>query len=183
MSRTAHPFAAPVLRLLGLVILLASLTGCASVRDSRANPFNWFGGGDPVIVRTDEVGPEPAVNPLIPERRASIFRNNSARAYSGTLVSQVTELQVERLPGASVIRATGIASSLGAFDVRLIPVESAQEETLRFELRARQAASTRGQGTEAARTVTVALSLSDQTLAAIRTIEVVSEQNQRSVRR
>jgi hypothetical protein len=173
---------------LGLVVTLGlSLAGCATVRDSRINPFNWFG-SETVITRAPdgaETGPAPETNPLIPERSsaASIFRDESPARYTGTLVSEVTELRVERAPGGAVIRASGVAASLGAFDVRLIPVETASPETLRFELRARQADSTRGRGTPAARSVTVAISLSDQSLAFVRTIEVAAAQNERSVRR
>lgn len=181
MFRHARRNAARGLRWGLLSVLTLALAGC----DSRANPMNWFGNNDAVIVRSEEAGPEPEANPLIPNSRSTILRSITSdgnQAYSGTLVAQVSDVQIERAPGISVVRVTGVARSLGAFDVRLIPVTPPDNTTLRLELRARQPSDTVGQGTETARRVTTAFSLTDQTLAFVRNIEVVSQQNTRSIR-
>ena len=172
---------ATLARLASVSVLLVSLAGCGAIRDSRANPFNWFG-GERSAPRT-QAQVDAAVNPLIPARRASIFRSEQDDAYRGTLVGTVTELSVERAPGGAVIRATGVAVALGAFDPRLVEVETETPDVLRYELRALQPGSNRGQGTETARSVTVAVGISDQALAPVRVIEVVGAQNERSLRR
>lgn len=197
MFRTAHlTTSRPLgraLRAAALGGLVLALSGCATIRDSRANPFNWFAGEAPALERaeTDADGAEsetagaaPAeVNPLIPQRRESIFRNDDAEVYRGTRVPEVTGLAVDAVPGGAVIRATGTAASLGAFDVRLTAVETGDPSLLRLELRALQPAATAGEGTARARTVTAALGLTDQALAQVRRIEVVARDNARSVRR
>ncbi|MEL6453077.1 MAG: hypothetical protein AAFQ19_17640, partial [Pseudomonadota bacterium] len=67
------------MRVLTVTLLTAALilSACAAVRDSRVNPFNWFGRGqsEPVVQTTAE-----EVNPLIPnrnERRFRIFGRNT----------------------------------------------------------------------------------------------------------
>lgn len=191
MSRAAHDRLFPRIRLLNtglLAITLLSLTACGTVRESRANPFNWFG-NDTIIVRTDALedgansGEVSEINPLIPQRRASIFRSDEEQTYGGALVSRVTDLNVDRVPGGAVIRATGVVSSLGAFDVRLVEVPTAEANVLRFEMRAYQPRESAGQGSDAARTVNVATSVTDQGLAGVRSIEVIARENQSVTRR
>ena len=85
-----------------LTVLILSgvvLSGCATVRDSRVNPFNWFGSSTPAPVNVD---PEAtgAANPLIPQRRASIIWGRE-REYAGRPVANIDELLIERRPGGA----------------------------------------------------------------------------------
>ena len=164
-----------------MILATVALTGCAAVNESRFNPFNWFGSSQP---DPDAVNPAGAtVNPLIPPRRASIFRDNQEEAYEGIPIADVTELLVERRPGGAIVRATGQANRVGPFDVRLTRSEQDSDETtLVLDLRALQSPGPRNTGPRA-RQVTVAVAFSDQDLRGIRTITVRGANSARSVRR
>ncbi|MCI5111527.1 MAG: hypothetical protein MRY75_13325 [Marivita sp.] len=162
-----------------LILATVTLTGCATISESRLNPFNWFGRSeaDPAAVAN------ATVNPLIPQRRASVFLDNRPEVFAGRPIAEVTELLVERRPGGAIIRATGEANRLGPFDVRLIQDEAASDEgTLVYDLKALQQPGPRNTNPRS-RQVTVGLWITDQDLAGIRTITVRGAENARSVRR
>lgn len=162
-----------------LILATVTLTGCATISESRLNPFNWFGRSeaDPAAVAN------ATVNPLIPERRASVFFDNRPEVFAGRPIADVTELLVERRPGGAIIRATGQADRLGPFDVRLIADEDASVDgTLVYDLKALQQPGPRSANPRA-RQVTVALWITDQDLAGVRTITVRGADTARSVRR
>lgn len=162
-----------------LIVAGVVLTGCGTVRESRMNPFNWFGQSEPVTVNTAATG---ADNPLIPKRRASIFRPDEER-YAGWPVETIDELLIERRPGGAIIRVTGIADRAGPFDVRIVEDEAASDaDTLVYDLRALQSAGPRNVGPRA-RMVTAALWLTDQELFGIREIRVQGAGNARVTRR
>ncbi len=164
-----------------LILATVTLTGCATVSESRFNPLNWFGSSQP-----DPSAMNPAdaeVNPLIPARRLSLFQNNQPEAFAGRPIAEITELLVERRPGGAIIRATGQASRVGPFDVRLITDETDDDPTtLVLDLKALQQAGPRNVG-PLARQVTVARWITDQELRAVRTITVRGANNARTVRR
>ncbi len=161
-----------------LMILTVSavlLSSCATVRDSRVNPFNWFGSArsQPVAVQSDGA----AVNPLIPDRRRNLLTTRRpVGPYQGQPIAEVSELLVERRPGGAIIRASGVADSAGPFDVRLIPLAD-EPGTLAYMLGALQAPGPRTTSAWA-RTVTAAVWLTDQELAGISAIRVVGRSNQ-----
>ncbi|APZ54820.1 hypothetical protein [Salipiger abyssi] len=162
-----------------LIVAGVVLTGCGTVRESRMNPFNWFGGSEPVTVNTAATG---ADNPLIPARRASIFRPGE-EDYAGWPVETIEELLIERRPGGAIIRVTGIADRAGPFDVRIVEDEAASDaDTLVYELQALQSAGPRNVGPRA-RMVTAAIWLTEQELAGIREIRVQGASNARVSRR
>ncbi|MGX9354025.1 hypothetical protein ACS3SW_02345 [Roseobacteraceae bacterium S113] len=166
-------------RLIFAIAILAMVSGCARVRDSAANPFNWFGQSRSAPVVSDDTG---AANPLIPRRRSSVFTSEADTSYQGALVSEVTELRVDRAPGGAIVKASGTSETLGAFDVRLVRDRAASSGgTLVYELRA--LSSSKARGSTSARSVTAAVSLSNQALAGISTIQVKSASNVRTVRR
>ncbi|QFS83221.1 hypothetical protein FIU97_10315 [Roseivivax sp. THAF40] len=154
-----------------LVICLAaglSLPGCGT----RLNPFNWFGQAESVPVATDAANPA-ATNPLIPQRRAGagIFRSSDDQPYQGRPIAQVSELSILRRPGGAVVTATGLAPTPGRYEARLTPVEINDQARLVYSLDARLAPGPAGTGPNA-RSVTVAVYLTDQELSGIREIEV-----------
>ncbi|WP_323764693.1 hypothetical protein [Marinovum sp.] len=163
---------------LASLVVATSLAGCASVRDSRANPFNWFGQSQSVAVAPAESD----VNTLIPERRA-FFGKRDAPPYPGGLVEQVTEMHVRQLAGGALVEVTGVLTSIEGYDVRLLPLEDADPATLSYEFRAIQPRYGAGVGPARARTVTAAIRLTDQELAGVRTIRVVAQGNIRTAAR
>lgn len=159
-----------------LVFSALVLASCGSVRDSRLNPMNWFGRS------TSEPVASETVNPLIPPRRASIFRAEKDTSYKGWLVGEVSELQVERRPGGAIIHATGISDYQGPYDLKLVKLDAETGEgTLTYELKAYQP---QGRvGTDWSRTVSAAVWLTDNDLAGISTIRVKAARNIRTARR
>jgi hypothetical protein len=190
-----------------LLALLAStmvLSACGGLRESRMNPANWFGRSTSTatepgtVVRAD--GKVTEVNPLIGERqqrkayenprlrnqpqgRISLARGEE-RPYDGTLVGQVESLVVERTSTGAIVRATGITTRQGAFDVRLVPLNDGTpvNGVLSFELRAVQPLNT-FQGAQRTRQVQAGAPLSVQTLEEIREVRVIAQQNTRTTRR
>ena len=164
-----------------LVISAGLLAGCASVRDSRVNPFNWFGGGSgPVRSAGAEAG---SANPLIPERSRVSLLTREAPDYAGRPVEQISEVLLERRPGGAILRVTGVADRVGPFDVRLVEDETARGTgTLAYTLAALQQAGPRSTGTRA-RMVTAAVWLTDQELASVSAIRVAGRSNALETRR
>lgn len=164
-----------------LILATVALTGCAAINESRFNPLNWFGSSQPDPAAMDVATAE--VNPLIPARRVSIFRNSQPEAFAGRPIAEITELLVERRPGGAIIRATGQASRVGPFDVRLIADDTNTDPSaLVLDLKALQQAGPRNTG-PLARQVTVARWITDQELQGIRSITVRGATNARTVRR
>ena len=167
-----------------LVILTVSaglLAGCATVRDSRVNPLNWFGGGQSRPVTVQNSG--SSANPLIPVTRRNnlLSTKKVVGPYLGLPIAEVSELVIERRPGGAIIRASGVADQQGPFDVRLIPLPD-QPGTLGYTLSALQLDG-RPDTSDWSRTVTVATWLTDQELAGISTIRVVGRTNEQVARR
>ncbi|MBU2982213.1 hypothetical protein KO498_10380 [Lentibacter algarum] len=161
-----------------LVALLA-LPGCGgSLSESRVNPANWFGKS-----RGERVAVEQT-NPLLP-RRSSFSRPDAV--YGGVPVAQILELQVERAAGGAVIRTKGLSPTLGAYDVRLEPVEyeegEAPKSVLEFTLKAAYSKKSRPNAPASGREIVAAAFVSDIELEGIRTIRVIGGENARSVRR
>ena len=156
------------------VVIVAGLvlTGCSS----SWNPVNWFGQSEsvPVNVAPSATG---ATNPLIPARRASIFRSNTAELYLGSPIETISELLIERRPGGAIIRVTGTANRAGPFEVRLIPDETQTDgDTLAYTMNALQSAGPVNVDADA-RSVTAAVWLTEQELFGIREVRVAGRSN------
>ncbi len=166
-----------------LLISATVLTSCGAVRESRINPFNWFGRSEPVAVQTVQSG---TVNPLIPARRRNplgLRTDNTPVEYTAPPIAEVTELLIERRTGGAIIRATGQSDVVGPFDVRMTLDEAASGNgTLAYTLRAFQTPGPRSTG-PLARLVTAAVYLTDQDLAGISTIRVAGRENALASRR
>ncbi|SLN40776.1 hypothetical protein ROJ8625_01923 [Roseivivax jejudonensis] len=166
----------------GILIGALVLSSCGTVRDSRFNPFNWFGGA---VSRPAPVATAPGANPLIPTTpTVSIFRRNRAEetVYLGQPIAVINELLVERRPGGAIVRTTGIASQAGPFDVRLTLEDQPDPSALVYTLNALQRPGPRNTGPDA-RKVTAATYLSDNELIGISRIEVRGAQNILTTRR
>ncbi len=164
----------------GFILTATILTACNSWRNSSVNPSNWFGGSEEVAVSATPAN----VNPLIPPARANA---RPVSVYQGVLIETVSDLRVERDPTGAIILATGIATRQGAYEARLIPVieNDLPDEngvlTYTFEVLYPPDASPAG--SEQTRRVSVARSVSLQTLEAVRLIRVVGATNARETRR
>ncbi|KNG92791.1 hypothetical protein [Pseudaestuariivita atlantica] len=164
-------------RAISILILSAFvLSSCGAVRESRLNPFNWFGRGEPV-----ELDAARESNPLIPQRSVFAARRPD-KSYSGVPVLQVTDLRVDRKPGGALIVATGITERIGAYDTRLV-LEGVEGSTRVYALRTLYNPGITAVGTSLARTVTAGVRVSDDDLAGISRIRLVSASNALESRR
>lgn len=167
-----------------LLITSLTLTSCGAVRESRLNPFNWFGRSQEVPVETAE---QEEVNPLIPRARRGLFRRSQADSSELTTpISSITELRVERVPGGAIIRATGLDATQGAFNVALVPENEDEEPVdgvLTYSFERQLPEQPQAVGPEQTREVVAARSLTDQQLQRVRTIRIVAANNARQVRR
>lgn len=176
------------MRLLTTTILVTTLTvsACGVIRDSRVNPFNWFGRSQSEDIRPD---PRAATNPLIPvNERGGLFSSvrEETEAYFGQPVDQITDLVIERVPGGAIVRASGISDFDGPYGVRLTPTSEdgeAVDGVMTYRLEAERPRRTGRVTSQRVRTVTAAARLSDQELAQISTIRVEGARNAQSTRR
>ncbi|SPF80132.1 hypothetical protein [Pseudoprimorskyibacter insulae] len=169
------------MRKTGIVLLSATLVlaSCGAVRDSRINPFNWFGKSKSRAVATDT----KEVNPLIPVARRGLF-SGPDEVSEGVLIDQIADLVVERRVGGAVIRARGIAPSLGISNARLVKVEEASTGgDLVMELRYEPLPTAILGGSDDQRSVVVAASLTANELAEFRRITVRGARNERTTTR
>ena len=176
------------MRLLTTSFLVATLTlsACGVVRDSRINPFNWFGNSRSVPIERDS---RAETNPLIPQNeRGGLFRSvrDSVEVYTGTPVDQVTDLTIERVPGGAIIRASGISAYDGPYQVRLTPATDNAEPVdgvLTYRLEAALPSRLRRVTSERVRTVTAGVRVTDKDLSQVRVVRVEGERNAQTTTR
>ncbi|NNE53060.1 MAG: hypothetical protein HKN30_11745 [Sulfitobacter sp.] len=168
-----------------LILLLVSslaLAACGAVRESRINPFNWFGPS-----RSEPVQSQENTNPLIPRGGGLFSRARAEEAiYVGLPFEQITDLKVEKVPGGAIIRATGLAARQGIYAVQLTPEneeEAAVDGVLTYRLEGVRPTRATPVGAKPTREVTAARRLTDRELRGVRTIRVEGQQNVRVVRR
>ncbi|MEZ5779513.1 MAG: hypothetical protein R3E44_14250 [Paracoccaceae bacterium] len=146
-----------------LLIAALSLGGCGKIRDSRFNPFNWFGRS----------------------QSSNVVVVQGVPVDGRLLVDQVTEMEVARQPGGAIVRATGLPPTQGWWDAALVAENNGQPVdgvlTYRFVL-SEPLGQTRV-STPRSREVTAAVYVSDIKLAEVRQIVVLGTQNSRSSRR
>ena len=144
-----------------VLLVVASVSGCAKIRESRINPFNWFGTAQPAAPATLYTAP------------------GDARA----LVGQVTVMKVEPFQGGAIVRATGVPETQGYYDAELVPLPVDDKGKLVFEFRIFPPAIPAAAGTPYSRQVTVAAAISDIKLQGVGTIVVQGASNALSARR
>ncbi|KIN61212.1 putative lipoprotein [Sulfitobacter noctilucae] len=166
------------------LLLAATLAvgACATVRDSRVNPFNWFGQS-----RSVPVTQAAPTNPLIPQG-GGLFANRRAEeaVYIGRPFEQVTDLTIERIPGGAIIRATGLAARQGIYEVQLTPNNEAEEPedgVLIYRLEGVRPSGPTAVGTVPTREVIAARRVTDQQLRGVSRIRVEGQLNAQVARR
>ncbi len=149
-------------RLIVAVVLVATLAGCGAISESRLNPVNWFGRSRTVETDTTNVAADPR-----------------------PLIGQLTDLRLEKVPGGAIVRATGLPPRQGYFDAELVPLNGGTpvDGVLAYQFRVSPPFETTPPGTPQSREVIVGLFVTDQTLAATRTVQVSAETNALAVRR
>lgn len=144
------------------LIALLALSACGTVRESRINPFNWFGKSEP----TEQVAPLATKAP-------------DARP----LVHTLSELTVERYSTGAIIRATGVNDAQGWWDADLVEVATDDPTQLVYDFRIKPPGRETPVGTPRSREVTAAASVSANKLAKVSRITVQGLTNARSTGR
>ncbi|MBR3371000.1 MAG: hypothetical protein IKG52_10265 [Rhodobacteraceae bacterium] len=152
--------------LIASLVLVLALSACGTMRESRLNPRNWFSSDS-----TETLVPAAGWGTTV-DRRA--------------LVPVVTEMEVLRTPEGAVVQATGVTGTQGWWDaeLRAINDERPVNGALIYEfVLASPMSSTTATGTDASRTVTAGVKLSNRRLEGVRRIVVRGAQNQREITR
>lgn len=141
------------------------LAGCG-IRESRLNPFNWFGGG---AEEAETLEPFQIVEVSDPR----------------PLVPQITSLTIDRTPGGAIVRVTGLPPTQGWYDVSLVRETDGEpvEGVLSYSLRAFPPDTPTRVSTTQSRELTAARFISEITLAQVSVIQVTGSQNSRAARR
>lgn len=147
--------------LAGLAAVMV-VTGCATVRESRLNPFNWFGRSQ--------------------EQRA--VAQAAAQVDGGRVqVDQVIALTVEPATGGAIVRAVGVPETQGWYKAELIREETEKEGEAVFRFVVKKPEGAVLTGTPMSREITAATFLTNFQLESIRTVTVTGAKNARSTRR
>jgi hypothetical protein len=152
------------MRLPMTLLCLVVLAGCGGFRDSRLNPLNWFGGSQSADL-------EPLLPAAAPDDRA--------------LIAELTDVQIEQLPGGAILRATGRAPTQGYWQAELVLREGPDQDPSAqvYDFRIFPPVTPAPVSTPQSREVTVALYLSDIDLASVQSITVQGATNARAIRR
>ena len=148
---------------LAVLTLMLTLQACGGFRESRLNPFNWFGRSQP-IAAVALVEPGESTDPR-------------------PLVAQVLSMSVEPLPGGAIIKATGLPPTQGHWAGELIALPVDENGRLVFEFRLAPPPGATRVSSEFSREVTVGTYLSDLKLSEVSEIVVQGQLNARSSRR
>jgi len=148
-------------KLLITLVVLSTLAGCARVSESRLNPLNWFGRS---------------------ERVATVTVDPATGAAQVNMVSQITQLRAEQVPGGAILRATGLPPRQGFYGGELVYV-GAEDGVLNYQFAIAPPPEQTRVSTTQSREIVVGLYLSNQTLAGVRQIRVSSASNALAIRR
>lgn len=138
------------------------LSACGRVRDSRLNPFNWFGRS-----RSENVEVAPTDSQNDPRR----------------FVEQVVSLQVDPTPEGAIIRSVGLPPTQGFWDAELVEIQRDDPTQLVYEFRVSPPLEQRRQSTQQSREIIVGTEVSAFRLRGVNSITVVGRANRRTVRR
>jgi len=143
------------------VCLLLTLAACGGIRDSRLNPFNWFGSSEPAEKVVIEETPQ----------------DHRER------VATVLDMKVEQVSSGAIVRARGLTPTQGWWEASLVPQPVTADGVLVLDFRISPPFETKPVSTPRSREVTVALHLSNIKLANVRQIVVQGANDARSAGR
>lgn len=140
-----------------LVALCAVLVvaGCARVRESRVNPFNWFGGA----------------------QREARFELPAEVQDDRLLAPEVLDLSVERYSAGALVKVVARTPSQGWWDAELVARPIDENGVLVYDLRMFPPLTDTPAGTPSSREITVVASVSAVTLERVSRIVVQGETN------
>lgn len=144
------------------LVALTVLGGCAAVRDSRINPFNWFGAS---------------------QREERLALKGAVRPDARPLVAEVVSMEVEPYPGGAIVRATGLPPSQGWWDAELVARPLDEDGVLVYDFRVFPPVNGTPAGLPRTREVTVATNITAFRLQSVTGIVVQGSSNARSSRR
>lgn len=148
-------------RLLSVALVASiALAGCGFVRESKLNPFNWFGRSEPA------------------ERVATVEKPADPRF----LVEDVVSMDIESYSGGVIVRAKGITPTQGWWDAELVELKQDDDSHLVLEFRLLAPLTKTDVNTPRSREVVVAKTLSPQRLEYISKITVQGANNARTSR-
>jgi hypothetical protein len=150
--------------LLAMLVVVLTISACGRIRDSRLNPFNWFGRSEPVAVQTAD----PAADVAEDGRQ---------------LVAEVTELVLDRTAGGAIVRAVGLPPTQGFWEAELVARPIDENGVLVYDFRVFPPEEGAAVSTRQSREIVVAAFLSNIRLNSITQISVQGERNARAVRR
>ncbi|RRH75168.1 hypothetical protein [Falsigemmobacter faecalis] len=153
----------------GMVMAMAAVmvvAGCATVRDSRVNPFNWFGSA-----RATAGAP------------ASEGAALTSRPDGRVLVAQVSALHLERSSGGAILRAVGLPATQGWYQAGLTLSPESTDETLVYDFVLTAPVAVNRAGSAPSREIQVATFFSDMALERIRSVTVRGATNGLTTRR
>ena len=137
---------------LGAAALVAS---CGRIRDSRLNPFNWFGGAQQ-------------------EKR---FELPAEAVDDRALAPQVIDLKVERYSGGAIVKAVAQTPDQGWWDAELVARPLDADGVLVYDLRMFPPVTETPVGPNPSRQITVAAAISGVMLERVSKIVVQGETN------
>ncbi len=138
------------------------LSACGRVRDSRLNPFNWFGRDREDTVEVDE----------------GAFQQDRRR-----FAEQIVSLNVDPTPEGAIIRAVGLPPTQGYWAAELVEIERDDPTQLVYEFRVARPLEPRRQSTQRSREIIAGEDVSTFKLSSVRSITVIGRANRRTVRR
>ncbi|MBS9718709.1 hypothetical protein ACFFUT_09525 [Pseudohalocynthiibacter aestuariivivens] len=147
-----------------ITILLVSailLSGCSRVRESRMNPFNWFGQGER----------RQAAAVVTPAQQLAIEQGN--------LIAEVTDLRIDPAPGGAIVRATGLALTQGYYNAQLVAQNKGRpvDGVITYFFRAEPPDGREPVSTPQSRQIVVAKFISNSKLETIQQIQVLGAQS------
>lgn len=131
------------------------VTGCARIRDSKVNPFNWFGGAK----QEDRF--------VLPEENAD----------ERGLAPAILDMKVEKYSGGVIVRATARTPSQGWWDAELVPRPIDENGVLVFDFRIFPPITQTPVGNDQSRELTAAASVSSVKMESVRKVVVQGETN------
>lgn len=150
------------LTLLAALSLAMLVAGCGGFRESRLNPFNWFGRAEPAAA-------QPAMLSEAEDPRL--------------LVAQITDLRIEPMMGGAIVNATGLPPRQGFWDAELVAREVDGNGVLVYDFRVFPPLDATEANTVRSRQITAGAFLTNRQLEDIRQIIVQGEANALTSRR
>ncbi|WP_339106999.1 hypothetical protein [Thioclava sp. GXIMD4216] len=159
--------------LASLAIVLA-LSACGSIRESRMNPWNWFGSSTEKT-STPSLAPKGGYAAALADNRS--------------VIAQITSLEIRKTSAGAIVEVTGLPPTQGWWDVALIaendgrPVNGEIHYTMVGYPPSAESAEAHRAGTVGSRQITAAAYIDNFKLADVRRVTVTGASNSRSASR